>query len=92
MRYYGQKESNLRKIDVGSDVTDNLFEKLQDANDISLFAKANADSFVNTSLKDYIEELFNRHKLKKSQIINESGLNEIYTYQIMAGKKKPFTQ
>ncbi len=84
-----RNNSNANSFDDRAAITDKLFEKLQEANDISLFAKANADSFINTSLTDYIEELLSRHGLKKPQIISESGLNEIYTYQILSGKRNP---
>lgn len=78
-----------KKNEESTDITDKLFEKLRETDDISLFTKSNADSFVNTTLRDYIEELLSRHGLKKPQIISESGLNEIYTYQIIAGKRNP---
>lgn len=81
--------STINNFDNRATITDKLFEKLQEADDISLFAESNTDSFTSITLKDYIQKLLRCHGLKKSQVISESGLNEIYIYQIMAGKRNP---
>jgi len=46
-------------------------------------------SFSNTTLAEYLSELIEVKKLKKTSIISKSGLERSYAYQIFAGKKIP---
>lgn len=69
--------------------TDFMLEKLKQADDITVFMHENAAAFSSLTLKDLINSLIKRHHLKKSRIIADSGINEVYFYEILSGKKKP---
>ena len=69
--------------------TKELLEALKISKDIRVFREENLSSFVDISLKDYLEDLIASRNLKRSDIIKASGLTEAYAYQIFAGLKSP---
>ncbi|MGN1135585.1 MAG: helix-turn-helix domain-containing protein [Oscillospiraceae bacterium] len=49
----------------------------------------NKDNMFNLSLSEYLMELLKEKKLKRSDVIRNSGLDEAYVYEIFSGRKKP---
>ena len=68
-------------------ITSDLHEELLNAGDIATFRKKYFDSFVDISLKEYLENIIESRSLKRADIVKASGLTETYTYQIFAGIK-----
>lgn len=70
--------------------TDELLEELKLKNtDIQEYIDNNKNSFIEISLKEFWNELFERSKKSKSNIINSADISYIYFYEIMQGKKVP---
>ena len=53
------------------------------------YLEENAEQMFTLPVEDYLNEYLESHSLTRSEVIANSGLNEIYGYQIFAGKRKP---
>lgn len=56
---------------------------------IEKYIEQNELEFTEITLHEYICNIIKEKGLKKSVVVARSGLNRIYTYQIMAGKRMP---
>lgn len=70
--------------------TTKLLEELKQCSDFKKFYNENSEYIVNTSLADYLNEIIEKKKLKKGEIIKKAEISEVYAYQIFSGiRKKP---
>ena len=69
--------------------TGQLMELLSKSNDIQSYLKENSDSFIDCTLADALSTLLADKGAAKPAVIKRSEINEIYCYQIFAGKRKP---
>ena len=69
--------------------TSKIVEELMLCPDFTTFYNQNSSDFVNTSLCDLLDELITKNNLKKSVVIKNSELSEVYAYQIFSGLRKP---
>ena len=69
--------------------TDDLQQALMDSPNLDGFLAENQDVFVNESVPDVLNELFNKRDISKAMLAKQSGMSEIYLYQIFAGRRCP---
>lgn len=69
--------------------TDELLNEIKQTNEIKKFIEKNSSEFADKPLHEMLNEIISDRKLKKSEVIKGSGLNRVYAYQILAGKKSP---
>lgn len=69
--------------------TDDLKEALKKSNSPSDFIAENSGSMLNIGLSKYLNTLFSKYSLIKKDIVNHSGLNSTYAYQIINGTRNP---
>ena len=69
--------------------TDKMLEELLAASDIDSYFKANAEHFIDYTVAEYLCFLVEHDGLKKSDVFRDAEMNEIYGYQIFAGKRVP---
>lgn len=69
--------------------TDELLNEIKQTNEIKQFIEKNSAEFTDKPLHEMLNDIITEKKLKKSEVIKGSGLNRVYAYQILAGKKSP---
>ena len=70
--------------------TSKLLEELKQCSDFKKFYNENNEYINDTSLSDYLNNIIEKKKLKKSDIIRKAEISEVYAYQIFSGiRKKP---
>ena len=69
--------------------TSKIVEELGLCADFKSFYDENRDYMVKKSLSELLNELAAKSGLKKSQIIKNSELSEVYAYQIFSGLRIP---
>ena len=69
--------------------TTDLLNELTGSNNIDKYFKDNQDSIVDSSLSEHLCQIFNERNLSKADVLKKANLNEIYGYQILAGKRMP---
>lgn len=67
--------------------TDSLFAELKADKRIEHFLTDNQEEFT-LPLSQYLEQLLAAKGLEKSSVIQESGLDRIYAYQIFSGRRE----
>ena len=69
--------------------TSKIVEELGICSDFNTFYTENKDYMVSDTLSSLLEKLLAEKGLKKSQVIKNSELAEIYAYQIFSGVRVP---
>ena len=69
--------------------TDELMDALNQSSSIEEYINNEQDYMIDSTISDYLNQLLNEKSLKKSAVIKNSELNEIYGYQIFSGKRIP---
>ena len=69
--------------------TSKIVEELGICSDFNTFYNENKDYMVSDTLSSLLEKLLAEKGLKKSQVIKNSELAEIYAYQIFSGVRIP---
>ena len=69
--------------------TDELMNEIKQTGEIKKFIENNSAEFADKQLHETLNDIITEKKLKKSEVIKGSGLNRVYAYQILAGKKSP---
>lgn len=69
--------------------TDELMNEIKQTGEIKKFIEKNEAEFTDKPLHEMLNDIIKEKKLKKSDVIKGSGLNRVYAYQILAGKKSP---
>ena len=67
--------------------TDELMDALNQSSSIEEYINNEQDYMIDSTISDYLNQLLNEKSLKKSAVIKNSELNEIYGYQIFSGKR-----
>ena len=75
-------------MDMAKDTT-KILEELQLCPDFRSFYDENRDYMVNSSLSQLLEVLLSEKGLKKSQVIRNAEISEVYCYQIFSGIRTP---
>ena len=69
--------------------TSKIVEELQLCDDFATFYHENKSYMVEQSLSQLLGELLEQKQLKKSQVIRNAELSEVYAYQIFSGLRVP---
>ena len=69
--------------------TEELMRMLEKNQNIVEFVNSHNEEFSKMALPECLSWLLSQYDKKKSDVINRSGLNQIYAYQIFAGTKNP---
>lgn len=69
--------------------TDGLHQELMDSPNLSQFLSENREQFVEKSVSDALNHLFEKKNISKATLAKRSGMSEIYLHQIFAGRRKP---
>ncbi len=69
--------------------TSKIIEELNLCDDFKSFYNENKDYMLSSTLSELLNELLKKKGLKKSKVIKDSELSEIYAYQIFSGVRVP---
>lgn len=69
--------------------TTKIVEELGLCADFNTFYSENKDYMVTSSLAEMLDNLLKTKNLKKSQVIKNAELSEVYAYQIFSGLRVP---
>lgn len=67
--------------------TDELLKILQNKENIQDYIDENSDEMLDVNLSEYLKHLLEKYKITKNEAIKNSGLDQIYGYQIFSGVK-----
>lgn len=69
--------------------TSRILEELNICSDFSTFYDENKQYMVSEKLSQMLDRIIKEKNLKKSEVIKESEISEVYAYQIFSGLRKP---
>ncbi len=69
--------------------TSKIVEELGLCPDFKTFYDENKEHMIHQSLSQFLSELISQKGLRKSQIIRDSEVSEVYAYQIFSGARIP---
>ena len=69
--------------------TDGLQQELMDSPDLTLFLSQNQEQFVNKSVSELLNHLFEEKNISKAALAKKAGMSEIYLHQVFAGRRNP---
>lgn len=69
--------------------TSKIVEELGLCPDFNTFYNENGEYMISATLSEKLDELLKSKGLKKSQVIRDSELSEVYSYQIFSGLRVP---
>ena len=69
--------------------TDGLQQELMDSPELTLFLSQNQEQFVNKSVSELLNHLFEEKNISKAALAKKAGMSEIYLHQIFAGRRNP---
>lgn len=69
--------------------TQELLEILKSSSNIDDYIEKQQNNFIHVPLCEYLTHLLNEKSMSTGMLIQRSGLDRTYTYQILAGSKKP---
>lgn len=69
--------------------TSKIVEELGLCPDFKTFYNENKQYLITTTLSEMLEQLLNKKGLKKSDVIKQSEMSEVYGYQIFSGIRVP---
>ncbi len=67
--------------------TTELLKELENFKSFEEYKNANKDSMISKSVSEYLCDLLNERKLKKSEVIRKAEIGESYSYQLFSGTK-----
>ena len=60
-----------------------------DSTDLSQFLSRNQEQFVDKSVAELLNHLFEKKNISKAVLAKQGGMSEIYLHQIFAGRRTP---
>ena len=69
--------------------TDGLQQELMNSPNLSQFLSQNREQFVNKSVSESLNHLFEKKNISKAALAKQAGMSEIYLHQIFAGRRNP---
>ena len=69
--------------------TDGLRQELMDSTDLSQFLSRNQEQFVDKSVAELLNHLFEKINISNAVVDKQAGMSEIYLHQIFAGRRTP---
>ena len=83
------KYNKIKERERMEKTTDELMNEIRNTHEIEKFLEKNSGEFTEKPLCDLLDKLLKERKLQKSKVVARSGLNRIYGYQILSGKRVP---
>lgn len=78
--------SGLFSTEASSAVTE---YKLKNADSFREFLRENRENMLSQELGEYLMQLLRQKNLKRAQVVEDSGVDKAYVYQIFNGSKNP---
>lgn len=69
--------------------TDEMMEKLLKSNSIEEYIKENQEHFVDLTISQFLCEYVRSKNLKKSKVIKDAEISEIFGFQVFSGTRNP---
>lgn len=69
--------------------TEELFNAIKEAKTVTEYLTTYEDELVDFTLPEYFARLLEEKSLDKATVVRNSGLNQVYGYQILSGNRKP---
>ena len=69
--------------------TSELMDALTGNPSIDNYMQTESEHLINEPLSSYLDQLVSEKGLKKSQVLKNADMNEIYGYQIFSGSRFP---
>ncbi|MBR2952794.1 MAG: XRE family transcriptional regulator [Clostridia bacterium] len=69
--------------------TEELMKNLLKANNIEEYVKENEEYFVDLSISQFLSDYITAKNLKKSAIIKDAEISEIFGFQVFSGTRNP---
>lgn len=69
--------------------TDEMMDKLLKSNNIEEYIKENEEYFVDLTISQFLSEYIKAKKLKKSAVIKDAEISEIFGFQVLSGTRNP---
>ena len=69
--------------------TDEMMKNLLKANNIEEYIKENQEHFVNMTISQFLNEYLTAKGLKKSAVIKDAEISEIFGFQVFSGTRNP---
>ncbi len=69
--------------------TDEMLGELLKANNIEQYVKENEAYFVDLSVAEFLREYITKKGLKKSAVIKDAEISEIFGFQVLSGTRNP---
>lgn len=69
--------------------TDEMMDKLLKSNNIEEYIKENKEYFVDLKICDFLSEYIKAKSLKKSTVIKNAEISEIFGFQVLSGTRNP---
>lgn len=69
-------------------LTDKLEHELKECGDVMAYLDVNEEHLLSMTSQEYLMHLMENKRLQKKNIVKASGLDQIYAYQILSGKKR----
>lgn len=69
--------------------TDTLQQELMSTNNLDRFLTENDASFRDVPLQEAIQRIFDEKGMSKAQLAKQSGISEVYLYQLFSGRRFP---
>ncbi|MBQ8767808.1 MAG: XRE family transcriptional regulator [Clostridia bacterium] len=69
--------------------TDEMMDKLLKSNNIEEYIKENQENFVDLTISQFLNEYLIAKDLKKSAVIKDAEISEIFGFQVFSGTRNP---
>jgi len=66
-----------------------LLLSMDNVEDLSRFLEVNDDNFIKVSVADFFNQVMKNKKIKKADVVKDSGIERTYAYQLLNGRKNP---
>lgn len=69
--------------------TGDLHQALMSASDIDLYIHDNCECFVEQSVTEQLQAIFERKKISKAALARSAKMSEVYLHQVFSGRRSP---
>ena len=76
-------------IELKKKSTDQLHQSLMESPDLARFLQENEDNFRTYSVSEQINALLTEKNISKADLARNSGMSEVYLYQLLTGRRVP---
>ena len=73
----------------GGKRTGELTEELSAQSDLTSFLRKNENEFITPDVSEMITDLLKAKNITKTELAKNSGVSEVYLYQVLSGRRTP---